>query len=183
MTTAQPDFEAALAWVVEREGFGEYVNHPADRGGPTRWGVTERVARAHGYTGDMRSYPYEMAEEVFRVDYWNPLALKYLPHHGVARYIFDMSVNHGPQGAKGGATRIVQRAVNTVRQFDSPGYQVKVDGWWGPATLTAVKSLAHNYPESLLAAMKHSRFTVFDRLARRRPSQRSFWKGWIKRCA
>ena len=31
---------------------GDYSNHPADRGGPTRWGVTEAVARAHPYNGD-----------------------------------------------------------------------------------------------------------------------------------
>ncbi|EPA3167239.1 glycosyl hydrolase 108 family protein, partial [Yersinia enterocolitica] len=29
---------------------GEYVNHPDDKGGPTRWGITQKVARAHGYT-------------------------------------------------------------------------------------------------------------------------------------
>ena len=37
--------------VIGREG--GYSNHPADRGGPTRWGVTEAVARANGYRGDM----------------------------------------------------------------------------------------------------------------------------------
>ena len=30
--------------VIAREG--GYSDHPADRGGPTRWGITERVARA-----------------------------------------------------------------------------------------------------------------------------------------
>lgn len=30
--------------VIDREG--RYVNHPADRGGPTCWGITEAVARA-----------------------------------------------------------------------------------------------------------------------------------------
>ena len=35
--------------VIGREG--GYSNHPADKGGPTRWGVTEAVARANGYRG------------------------------------------------------------------------------------------------------------------------------------
>lgn len=31
---------------------GGYVDHPSDKGGPTRWGITQTIARAHGYTGD-----------------------------------------------------------------------------------------------------------------------------------
>ena len=42
--------------VIAREG--GYVDHPADRGGPTRWGITEAVARRSGYLDDMRwRYP------------------------------------------------------------------------------------------------------------------------------
>ena len=44
-----------LDGLIEREG--GYVNHPADRGGPTCWGITEAVARAHGYRGSMRNLP------------------------------------------------------------------------------------------------------------------------------
>src|SRR3546814_13966192 len=36
---------------------GGYSNHPADKCGPTMWGITERVARKNGYTGDMRNLP------------------------------------------------------------------------------------------------------------------------------
>jgi lysozyme family protein len=41
--------------LIEREG--GYVRHPADRGGPTCFGITEAVARAHGYAGPMRQLP------------------------------------------------------------------------------------------------------------------------------
>ena len=44
-----------FAGIVGREG--RYVNNPNDRGGATCWGITERVARAHGYQGDMRDLP------------------------------------------------------------------------------------------------------------------------------
>jgi lysozyme family protein len=54
--------------VIEREG--AYVNHPADRGGPTCWGITEAVARAHGYGGAMRSFPRAEAAAIYKRLYW-----------------------------------------------------------------------------------------------------------------
>ena len=40
---------------------GGYTDHPSDRGGPTNWGITEKVARAYGYTGDMRELERDLA--------------------------------------------------------------------------------------------------------------------------
>ena len=45
--------------LIDREG--GYVHNPADRGGATRYGVTEAVARAHGYAGAMRDFPRDEA--------------------------------------------------------------------------------------------------------------------------
>ena len=50
--------------LIEREG--GYVNHPADRGGPTCFGITEAVARAHGYRGAMRQLPRDEAVAIYR---------------------------------------------------------------------------------------------------------------------
>ena len=49
------DADALIDAVIDREG--RYVNHPADRGGPTCWGITQAVARAEGYAGSMRDLP------------------------------------------------------------------------------------------------------------------------------
>ena len=45
--------------LIDREG--GYSNHPADRGGPTNYGITEAVARAQGYRGHMRDLPRDEA--------------------------------------------------------------------------------------------------------------------------
>ncbi len=57
-------FRASLEFVLAREG--GFVDHPNDRGGPTCWGITEQVARAHGYRGDIRELPRSTAEAIYR---------------------------------------------------------------------------------------------------------------------
>jgi lysozyme family protein len=54
--------------LIDREG--DYVNNSADRGGPTRYGITQATARAHGYKGDMAALPQAMAAQIYRADYW-----------------------------------------------------------------------------------------------------------------
>ena len=62
------DVDALIDGLIEREG--GYVNHPADKGGPTCFGITEAVARAHGYAGAMRNLPRSEAAAIYRRLYW-----------------------------------------------------------------------------------------------------------------
>ena len=62
------DADALIDAVIDREG--RYVNHPADRGGATCWGITEAVARAEGYAGAMRDLPRADAASIYRRLYW-----------------------------------------------------------------------------------------------------------------
>src|SRR3546814_14165144 len=59
--------ESMLETTIGKEG--RYSNHPADRGGETMWGITERVARRHGYTRPMRSLPRAKAVAIYRQAY------------------------------------------------------------------------------------------------------------------
>ena len=54
--------EKIIEGILGKEG--GYVDHPSDKGGPTRWGITQTTARAHGYTGDMRNLPRETAKQI-----------------------------------------------------------------------------------------------------------------------
>ena len=49
------DVEGLIDALIDREG--GYVDHPADKGGATCFGITQAVARAHGYAGPMRQLP------------------------------------------------------------------------------------------------------------------------------
>lgn len=54
--------------IIEREA--GYVNNPKDLGGPTRWGITEKTARAYGYQGDMKELPRNTAVEILINQYY-----------------------------------------------------------------------------------------------------------------
>lgn len=62
------DLNILIDALLDREG--GYVNHPADRGGPTGFGITEAVARANGYRGAMRALPRDEAAAIYRRLYW-----------------------------------------------------------------------------------------------------------------
>ena len=53
------NFERAFEKLLGHEG--GFVDHPKDPGGATRYGITQRVARANGYVGDMRNFPLSEA--------------------------------------------------------------------------------------------------------------------------
>ena len=62
------DVDGLIDALIEREG--GYVDHPADKGGPTCFGITQAVARAHGYAGPMRQLPRSEAVAIYRRLYW-----------------------------------------------------------------------------------------------------------------
>lgn len=81
-----------------------------DPGGKTRYGITEAVARAHGYLGDMREMPLDFAASIYRSDYWDACRCDNLPWP-LSLYVFDAAVNQGTQPA----IKMLQRALDTVQ--------------------------------------------------------------------
>jgi lysozyme family protein len=86
----QAGFDAAFDELLAHEG--GYWDDPA--GGPTMWGITERVARDWGYTGEMRKLPQETARAIYRAKYWTPNQCDQLPPI-LAFQVFDTAVNGG----------------------------------------------------------------------------------------
>ena len=62
------NIEQYLEELIKREG--GYVNNPADRGGATKYGITEAVARANGFKGNMKDLPLDVAKSIYRKNYW-----------------------------------------------------------------------------------------------------------------
>jgi lysozyme family protein len=157
---------------VEREG--GYVNHSADKGGPTRYGITESVARKNGYNGDMRDFPLEKAVEIYKSRYWDSIQLDKFDDERVQELIFDAGVNHGTKWG----IRLAQRAYNTLNK-----QVIAEDGIVGPRTINAINSYSHKYygKEPLLQAMIYVRAEYYRSIVEYNNSQKSFIVGWYHR--
>lgn len=171
--------DALIDAVIDREG--RYVNHPADRGGPTCWGITEAVARAEGYADAMRNLPREQAASIYRRLYWlrpgfDKVALR-APR--IAAELFDTGVNMGTGTAAG----FLQRALNALNRSARDYPDIAVDRDVGPRTLSALDSFLKARGSAgeavLLRAMEALRGERYIALAERRPSQEAFLYGWL----
>ena len=173
------DVESLIDEVIGREG--GYSNHPADKGGATRWGVTEAVARAHGYRGDMRCYPREDAVAVYRRIYWLRPGFDRIAEHApaVAAEMFDTGVNMGPEIAAG----FLQRALNALNRGASDYPDIAVDRRLGAGTVAALKGfIARRGPGGetvLLKAIEALQGERYLRLAEQRPANEAFLYGWL----
>ncbi|HCQ4124982.1 TPA: hypothetical protein OKQ80_004606, partial [Escherichia coli] len=105
---------------------GGYVNHPDDKGGPTKWGITGKVARAHGYQGDIRDLTRGQALEILEADYWyGPRFHKVASlSPEIAAELCDTGVNMGPSVA----SRMLQRWLNVFNQKGELYPDIDADG-------------------------------------------------------
>jgi lysozyme family protein len=106
------DVDELIEGLIDREG--GYVSHPADTGGPTCFGITEAVARAQGYAGEMRSLPRDEAAAIYRRLYWTRPGFDRIAARSaaVAAELFDTGVN---MGAAVAAT-FLQRALTALNR-------------------------------------------------------------------
>lgn len=151
---------------------GGYVNDPSDRGGATKYGITQAVARANGYSGDMRDLPLQTARDIYKIEYAVKPGFIDFPSE-IAAELFDTGVNMGT--AK--ATQFLQRAVNALS-----GAGIAVDGKMGPATRSAVNTYLksrNNAVDILLKALNGLQCVRYIEIVEANPSQRKFINGWI----
>jgi lysozyme family protein len=174
------DIEQMLEDLVEREG--GFVDHPADRGGATCYGVTEAVARAHGYGGAMRQLPREEAAAIYRRLYWLRPRFSEVASRSaaVAAELFDTGVNMGPAVA----ATFLQRALTALNRQGKDFADLVPDGRVGPRTLAALDGFlkargARGGETVLLRALEALQGERYLRLAERRPANEAFLYGWL----
>lgn len=164
---------------IDREG--GYVNHPADGGGATRWGITESVARAHGFRGEMKSFPRPDAVAIYGRIYWirpgfaDVSAIAPL----VAAELFDTGINMGPAVA----VAFLQRALNALNRGASDYADVIAGPRVDDATLVALRAFIDKRKpggeQVLMKALEALQGERYLDLAERRPANEAFLYGWL----
>lgn len=174
------DVDGLIGRLIEREG--GYSNHPGDRGGPTNYGITEAVARAHGYSGAMRNLPREDAAAIYRRLYWLRPRFDQVAKRSqsLAAELFDTGVNMGPAVA----ATFLQRALSALNRDRKDYADLVPDGRVGAATLSALDTYLQvrgkaNGEAVLLRALDALQGERYLRLAERRPANEAFLYGWL----
>lgn len=151
---------------------GGYVNHPLDRGGPTKYGVILSVWQEHGHdkdgdgdidAEDIKKLAEDDARYIAKKIFWDYFLADFILNESVAQFIVDWGYNSGRKTV----AKIVQRLV-----------KVEVDGIVGPRTLTAVNAADQEW---LFNQLKIERKVFLNSIIKRRPDQIVFYDGWMNR--
>ncbi|WP_343344026.1 glycosyl hydrolase 108 family protein [Sphingomicrobium sp. XHP0239] len=166
--------------LIDREG--DYVNHRDDRGGPTRFGITEKVARAHGYRGSMALLPREDARAIYKRLFWHRPRYDAVAERApmIAAELFDTGVNMGPAVA----STFLQRALTALNRQGTDYPDLVPDGKIGTKTLAALDRFMAMRGDAggekvLLRALEALQGERYLALAEKRPANESFLYGWL----
>lgn len=157
---------------------GGFVDDPADSGGATNFGVTESVARAQGYHGDMALMSVDIARGIYSRSYWGAIRGDdmLLISMAVTREVFDTSVNLGVERA----AKFLQRILNVLNRGGLDYGEVVVDGLIGPITLGALQDCFLSKGEGIiLVALNCLQGQYYIDLAERHPKNERFVYGWL----
>lgn len=152
------NFDKCLAYVLRSEG--GYVSHPADPGGRTNLGVTQKVWEE--YVGhpvseaDMRALTPADVAPLYKRKYWDKVSGDLLPS-GVDYCVFDAAINSGP----GRASKWLQELCG-----------VTVDGSIGAKTIEAASKT-----EDLIEKYQAKRLAFMQSLS----TWSTFGRGWQRR--
>lgn len=162
-----------IASIIKREG--GYVNHPNDRGGPTKYGVTIRtLSHWQGIecnAEDVKALSKKEAAEIYLKNYYLSPKIDFLTE-ALRPFMLDASVHHGPRNA----IKLLQETL--LRNGKNVG---PIDGIIGRKTLVAAEKSWKEQGERLIKQLASTRTGFCERIVKHDETQRVFLPGWIAR--
>lgn len=174
----QSEIDKVIDHVVNLEG--AYGNDPYDSGGQTKYGITEQVARANGYTGNMKDLPLQKAKDIYQSEYiLKPKLDKvYDIDNELGLDIIDFGINQGPVLQ----VKMLQRWLNALNDGGKYYSDQTVDGKIGPSSLGQLNAFIkqRGSQEVLLLGIRCSQGTHYLEISEKYPKNERFLFGWIK---
>ncbi len=173
------DITSLINTIIDREG--GYVNNAADRGGATTYGITESVARANGYGGDMRLLSHDIAIKIYMSLYWLKPKISLIGNFAptLAAKLLDVAVNMGPTTAIG----FLKRALNALNRNGTDYSDLAPAPVVDDALIAALKAfLAKRGAQGelvLLKAVNALQGAQYIAIAEHRPQDEAFVYGWL----
>jgi len=163
----ESNFSKCMDFVFPHEG--GFTDDPADPGGPTNFGITQRTLAAWRHadvsTEDVRDLTKDEAQNIYHANFWNPIRGQDLPG-GVDLVTLDIAVMSGTRAA----ATMLQRAAGLTG--------ANVDGAIGTQTL---KQVGTNEAADLLDKLSAQREAFYQGIVHSRPTSAKFLKGWLNR--
>lgn len=155
------DYEIAIELVLKQEG--GYVNNPADSGGATNYGITERtLSEYRKHTRSTLTIPTLTkadAKEFYYLEFWIPMRLVFIYNQPLKNVLLATGINLGK--------RVAIRKLQSV-------LRIPTDGIIGLQTATAAQYASVNaYCDEIKL--------FYEQLVRRKPQNVVFLKGWKNR--
>lgn len=182
--------KVAIDHLMNVEGGDKFTDIKSDRGGKTRFGVTETKANEFkdvwpkfNFNGDTSTLPYELAYHIYKVDFWDRLQLTPISqiHPLIADRMLDIAVNRG----QGTAATYLQRLLNVFNGRGRDYPDLKVDGVLGAVSINALKAFiakrGHPGCKSIIVGLLSLQNTSYIAIAENDPSQEDFSNGWSGR--
>jgi len=163
-------FEGFAGKVLQLEG--GYVNHPMDKGGPTKYGVILSTWKQYGYDkdndGDIDAEDIKLLSEddaryIAKKIFWDFFQSDSIHNQSIAEFIVDWGYNSG----RTTVAKKVQKLVN-----------VPEDGVIGTQTLNAINSTEQS---TLFEALHVERINFLNNIVKNNPRQAVFHEGWMNR--
>ena len=165
--------------VLEREGGATFTNNPADRGGPTKYGITAATLaqwrQKPVLAADVAALTEEEARAIYRRRYIEDPGFDKIGSEALRAVLVDAGVNHGPRTA----VKFLQRAL-----------AIQDDGILGPVTLQVVNLRNGLLQLAIRVLAQRTRF--FGRMISKNltdadrdgiPDNTEFAAGWLDRIA